>query len=174
MRITSKGQVTIPQAIREKAGLLPNTEVEFEMKGGRVLLRPAAKPAARAQQAIGITEAPGFETMTLLSAERAGGAYEPELVQRFLSHAERFREGLDGPVDRETILALEPLPHAMLDEAGVPVFFEHRLAEVKKDGARITALTFENGNRIEAKMFVDATYEGDPFGRAGWRYFIGR
>lgn len=53
VRITSKGQVTIPQAIREKAGLLPNTEVEFELKGGRVLLRPAGKPAARAEQAVG-------------------------------------------------------------------------------------------------------------------------
>ena len=30
MRITSKGQVTIPQEIREKAGLLPHSEVEFE------------------------------------------------------------------------------------------------------------------------------------------------
>lgn len=29
MRITSKGQVTIPIAIREQAGLLPETEVEF-------------------------------------------------------------------------------------------------------------------------------------------------
>jgi AbrB family looped-hinge helix DNA binding protein len=29
MRITSKGQVTIPQKIREKFGLLPETEVEF-------------------------------------------------------------------------------------------------------------------------------------------------
>lgn len=29
MRITSKGQVTIPQAIREGAGFLPGTEVEF-------------------------------------------------------------------------------------------------------------------------------------------------
>ncbi len=29
MRITSKGQVTIPQEIREEAGLLPFTEVEF-------------------------------------------------------------------------------------------------------------------------------------------------
>jgi len=29
MRITSKGQVTIPQAIREQTGMLPNTEVEF-------------------------------------------------------------------------------------------------------------------------------------------------
>jgi AbrB family looped-hinge helix DNA binding protein len=33
MRITSKGQVTIPAEIREKAGLLPQTEVEFEFDG---------------------------------------------------------------------------------------------------------------------------------------------
>jgi len=33
MRITSKGQVTIPAEIREKAGLLPHTEVEFEFDG---------------------------------------------------------------------------------------------------------------------------------------------
>lgn len=33
MRITSKGQVTIPQAIREQAGFLPNTEVEFIWDG---------------------------------------------------------------------------------------------------------------------------------------------
>lgn len=33
MRITSKGQVTIPVEIREKAGLLPHTEVEFEFDG---------------------------------------------------------------------------------------------------------------------------------------------
>jgi AbrB family looped-hinge helix DNA binding protein len=29
MRITSKGQVTIPLEIRERFGLLPDTEVEF-------------------------------------------------------------------------------------------------------------------------------------------------
>src|ERR1700722_20601603 len=33
MRITSKGQVTIPADIRERAGLLPHTEVAFEMDG---------------------------------------------------------------------------------------------------------------------------------------------
>jgi AbrB family looped-hinge helix DNA binding protein len=31
MRITSKGQVTIPVAIRDKAGLWPGTEVAFEI-----------------------------------------------------------------------------------------------------------------------------------------------
>jgi AbrB family looped-hinge helix DNA binding protein len=36
MRITSKGQVTIPVAIRERAGLLPHTEVDFEIDGDAV------------------------------------------------------------------------------------------------------------------------------------------
>ena len=40
MRITSKGQVTIPIAIRVKTGLLPNTEVEFELDDGVVRLVP--------------------------------------------------------------------------------------------------------------------------------------
>jgi len=36
VRITSKGQVTIPQEIREKLGLLPHTEVVFEIDGTAV------------------------------------------------------------------------------------------------------------------------------------------
>jgi AbrB family looped-hinge helix DNA binding protein len=36
MRITSKGQVTIPVEIREKAGLLPGAEVDFELDGDGV------------------------------------------------------------------------------------------------------------------------------------------
>lgn len=39
MRITSKGQVTIPQAIREKLGLLPYCEVEFDVVGDAVRMR---------------------------------------------------------------------------------------------------------------------------------------
>jgi len=41
MRITSKGQVTIPADIREQAGLLPLTEVEFEFDGKVVRIMPA-------------------------------------------------------------------------------------------------------------------------------------
>jgi AbrB family looped-hinge helix DNA binding protein len=41
MRITSKGQVTIPADIRDRAGLLPNTEVEFEFDGTVVRIIPA-------------------------------------------------------------------------------------------------------------------------------------
>jgi HD-GYP domain-containing protein (c-di-GMP phosphodiesterase class II) len=65
-----------------------------------------------------LAEAHGVETMAAMIAKRRGGAYEPQLADLFLAHAERLLEGLDGPVDRETILALEPLPHALLDEEG--------------------------------------------------------
>jgi AbrB family looped-hinge helix DNA binding protein len=42
MRITSKGQVTIPQRIRERYGLMPRTDVEFVEHDGVVALMPAS------------------------------------------------------------------------------------------------------------------------------------
>lgn len=41
MKITTKGQVTIPQDIRERLGLLPQTEVEFEVRGDVVVVTKA-------------------------------------------------------------------------------------------------------------------------------------
>jgi AbrB family looped-hinge helix DNA binding protein len=47
MKITSKGQVTIPQTVREQAGLHPHSEVEFEVRAnGEVIIRPVAAPAS--------------------------------------------------------------------------------------------------------------------------------
>ena len=47
MRITAKGQVTIPIEIRHKLGLLPDTEVEFETVGNAVRIRRAARGPSR-------------------------------------------------------------------------------------------------------------------------------
>ncbi len=52
MRITSKGQVTIPLAIRKKAGLWPNTEVKFTMSRGAVLLRKVMTGEGRGRQLV--------------------------------------------------------------------------------------------------------------------------
>ena len=41
MQITTKGQVTIPQEIRNQLGLLPHTEVEFELAGDHARIRKA-------------------------------------------------------------------------------------------------------------------------------------
>lgn len=54
MRITSKGQVTIPVAIRERAGLLPGAEVAFELdeRGVRIVPAAAAKGESRGQRLV--------------------------------------------------------------------------------------------------------------------------
>jgi HD-GYP domain-containing protein (c-di-GMP phosphodiesterase class II) len=69
-----------------------------------------------AQDAIALNDHHGFAAMKEMIAKRAGGGYEPELVDLFLTSAEKLLAGLEGPVDRATILALEPEPHSMLDE----------------------------------------------------------
>jgi AbrB family looped-hinge helix DNA binding protein len=49
MRITTKGQVTIPLHIREQLGLLPNTEVEFAIHGEAALIVKASRPDSRSR-----------------------------------------------------------------------------------------------------------------------------
>jgi AbrB family looped-hinge helix DNA binding protein len=39
MKVTTKGQVTIPQGIREQLGILPGTEVAFEVEGNAAKVR---------------------------------------------------------------------------------------------------------------------------------------
>ncbi|WP_113241991.1 AbrB/MazE/SpoVT family DNA-binding domain-containing protein [Pararhizobium sp.] len=40
MRVTSKGQVTIPRDLRELAGIAPNSDVLFSMEGGKLTIVP--------------------------------------------------------------------------------------------------------------------------------------
>lgn len=62
---------------------------------------------------------------------------------------------------------------AMLDEAGVQVLTRRVLQSVKKDGARLTQLLTSDG-AFSAKVFIDATYEGDLMAAAGVSWTIGR
>lgn len=54
MRVTSKGQVTIPIEVRQKAGLLPDTEVEFVVRGNTVIVRKAEKAPRRGRRLLTI------------------------------------------------------------------------------------------------------------------------
>ncbi len=47
MRITSKGQVTIPKAVRDKLGVGPGSNVGFEEEGDRIILVPRENDDAR-------------------------------------------------------------------------------------------------------------------------------
>ncbi|MGA2951486.1 MAG: AbrB/MazE/SpoVT family DNA-binding domain-containing protein [Caulobacteraceae bacterium] len=67
MRITSKGQVTIPVHIREQAGLLPETEVDFEYDGKVVSIVRAVsgRGISRGERAVALLRAhPGDIKMT--------------------------------------------------------------------------------------------------------------
>lgn len=43
MRMTSKGEVTIPEEIRERADLRPGDEVHFTFEDGKIVLHPGPR-----------------------------------------------------------------------------------------------------------------------------------
>ena len=79
-------------------------------------------------------------------------------------HAEYFFE---SSVAEKTYLE-------MLKEAGVEVHYGASVDKVVKDGTRITSITLTDGTKIEAKTFIDASYEGDLMARAGVKHTVGR
>ena len=52
MRITQKGQITIPLKYRKKYGLLPDVEIEFHEENGRIYLKRANGNTRRGKQII--------------------------------------------------------------------------------------------------------------------------
>jgi hypothetical protein len=62
----------------------------------------------------------------------------------------------------------------MLKEAGVEVRYGASVDAVTKDGAKITGIALTDGTKLTAKVFVDASYEGDLMARAGVKYAVGR
>jgi AbrB family looped-hinge helix DNA binding protein len=52
MKITSKGQVTIPKELRDEMGLLPGTEVEFVRDAGSILVRKLPQGRTRGDEIV--------------------------------------------------------------------------------------------------------------------------
>jgi AbrB family looped-hinge helix DNA binding protein len=71
MRITTKGQVTIPQGIREELGLTPHTEVVFTIERGAAVIRPKRGARTRGQRIAEHLKAHGAK-MTMSSRELLG------------------------------------------------------------------------------------------------------
>lgn len=73
MRLTSKGQVTIPIEIRERLGLLPYSEVEFEVDGDAVRIRKARRSTGRGTNLIARMRGaakPGLRTDEIMKLTR--------------------------------------------------------------------------------------------------------
>jgi hypothetical protein len=110
---------------------------------------------------------------------RIGGHYARPEAWRFQTR-ESYQSGRQA--DEEEMWTFEPyvaeaVLREMLREADVPVVFGDRLdlnGGVRKDRNRIVAIRMESGAEFRAKMFIDATYEGDLMAKAGVSYTVGR
>jgi AbrB family looped-hinge helix DNA binding protein len=75
VRVTKKGQVTIPKPVRDRLGIGPGTRVEFELaKDGRALLRRVGKrqtKPTRFERMRGTATA-GLTTDEIMKLTRAG------------------------------------------------------------------------------------------------------
>ena len=69
MRITAKGQVTIPQEVREEAGLLPHTEVEFVVESDGVRIVKASKAHRKSRGALVVERLRGSARRSSLSTD---------------------------------------------------------------------------------------------------------
>ncbi len=86
------------------------------------------------------------------------------------------------PPNDQTMWILEPsvaerLFDQMAGEAKVTVVRNERLNRktgVKQEGRKIVSIAMESGRVFHARMFIDATYEGDLMAAAGVSYFVGR
>ncbi|MGX5817372.1 FAD-dependent oxidoreductase [Chitinophaga lutea] len=66
-------------------------------------------------------------------------------------------------------------------EGNVEVLYQHRITAAKKEQGKVTEITLEHSNGasprhsiIRAKMYIDASYEGDLLAKAGVSYTVGR
>ena len=104
---------------------------------------------------------------------------KPHLSAALGSGQERGRDPLVEKTGRPTKWTFEPsvamsIYERWLKDAGVAVHLGEKLASVKKDGARIVEFTTEGGRTYRAKMFIDASYEGDLMAKACVSYHVGR
>ncbi|GIW93402.1 MAG: xanthan lyase [Pirellulaceae bacterium] len=94
---------------------------------------------------------------------------------------EQYRSGRQSPQD-DAMWTFEPhvaeqIFRQMLEEAAVPVLFEHRLDReggVEKRDGQIVCIRMTNGHSFRGKVFIDATYEGDLMAAAGVSFHVGR
>ncbi|HTU24577.1 MAG TPA: FAD-dependent oxidoreductase, partial [Pirellulales bacterium] len=129
---------------------------------------------------------------TDIGNKQAIGGIAREFYRRVLKHysqpdAWKFEKSADYRSDRrkaedDAMWTFEPhvaeaILREMIAQANVAVHFGERLRRpdgIERAGAAIVAITMETGQRYTAKMFIDASYEGDLMAGAGVAYHVGR
>jgi AbrB family looped-hinge helix DNA binding protein len=73
--VTSKGQVTIPKAVRDRLGIMPGNAVSFELgrDGQIVLVKAGETPASTRFEALRGRAGPGLTTDEIMALTRGDG-----------------------------------------------------------------------------------------------------
>ncbi len=108
------------------------------------------------------------------------GGYSREFYSRVRDYyAEKYGKDSKQLKDCSDGFRFEPhvalhVLNAMLAEAKVKPMLGQRLDAVTRDGTRLVSLKCVTGDTFKAKVFIDATYEGDLLAAAGCKYHVGR
>ena len=114
----------------------------------------------------------GFSERFTREAARRSGT-DPNVIAASLedpSENHTLKEGARKWVSR----IAEEVFLEMLEEQNIPIVYGQLIESVEMDGPKITALNARGGNSYLAKVFIDATYEGDLIAAAGVSYTVGR
>jgi len=105
-------------------------------------------------------------------------AWKQETLEEYQGHV--YKTG----INEDTMWFFEPhvakkVFYQMLEESGIQVILTERLdlregVGVQKKGTEIQRIRMESGREFKARMFIDATYEGDLMAKAGVSYIVGR
>jgi len=139
-----------------------------------VLIEPTKHVGGMATSGINTAETEHMLTWTI-------GGFADEFYRRLARHYAETEERQATPNDDrlgpvyffESSVA-ETIFLDMLEEANVEVRYGAAVATIHKTGTRITGISLTDGTSLEAKVFIDASYEGDLMARAGVRFAIGR
>jgi AbrB family looped-hinge helix DNA binding protein len=100
MRITTKGQVTIPQDVRDRLGLLPHTEVQFRVEGDVAVLQKVTGGGDRGHALVRRMRGTGTIQMTtdeILALTRDAVVVSPPRRVRSVARARPRSRGTPSP-----------------------------------------------------------------------------
>jgi len=150
-----------------------------------ILIEPGRHVGGLTSGGLGATDIGNKAAIGGISREFYGGIYEVYTnpsAWRQETREEYYERLRRRTSEDETMWTFEPhvaeeVLLGMLKEHDVPVVFGERLdldSGVVLRHDRITDIAMESGRTFRARMFIDATYEGDLMAVAGVSYTVGR
>ena len=154
-----------------------------------VLVEPSVHLGGLTAGGLGATDIGNKAAIGGLSREfyrRVAQHYSKDSAWRFESRQEYFARRSSGQAQASDLTSADATmwtfePHVaedlfwqMLNEARVPVYLQQRLTAVRLENGRLSEFAVEGGKAFRARMFIDATYEGDLLAIADVSYTVGR